>query len=571
VRVIAWHEGAYSQAARGPALPIPLWMAPQKRCSRPVKGNNEVSRRSLTAVATGVWLIILGIPRDGLAAGAKWLDGTDPRLLLPVQLQARQLAVPEVLRSITDQTGVLLKAEGEAADLRITAFVSRTPLSAFMTRLGTLLHLTWRRTGQNEQSSYALYPPGGDGQAVLAAKAAEWERFRVNVHRLMRAASRPDALGDSPLDRAALDFVSAGQSGRAAWQFLAVLPDPLIDAALHGEIVRVPFKSLSPPQQEALRRFLGAMRALRNSSESEIQEGDVQLKVDRHRGDGQHAQLALEVHQPSGMDEIVILSMVPDGAIPYHFDSRQYVASLPPSLDLPDSRTAWEEALARFARENRVSVLSDAFDVAEEVPPGTIQPPPAGISPAEALDQFCFYYDYTWNAAEPLLLFRRRDWFLERARQIPARLASHWQQVIRQGGIYSMADLAQMALLNEVQWEKLWKYAGHQARQTASENRELLLLYGALRPEQRALAHQRGLPIDHLALDQQKLLPPILARVRPGPPDLARSFVRLEVREKPGQSTTTICILFRDGERRTVSVDRRAEPTAGARRVGGSP
>jgi hypothetical protein len=66
--------------------------------------------------------------------------------------------------------------------------------------------------------------------------------------------------------------------------------------------------------------------------------------------------------------------------------------------------------------------------------------------------------------------------------------------------------------------------------------------------------------VDRLDVAQQKLLPPVVQKLRPGALDVAGSLKRLEVREKPGERYGTLTFVFRDDERRTVKLDRKATP-----------
>jgi hypothetical protein len=534
---------------------------------------------------------IAGPSASRSTGGAELFDG-DLRLTRPVKLEIRHQPLDDVLQLVTDQTQVPLNADGKAADLRINAFVSEEPVRSVLTRLAALLHLTWRHAGVGDQREYTLYPSEKDQSALETAKAAEWEEFRSNIRRIIRAATQPGAMGSDPRDRAAKGIVATAV-GRSAARALAGFPDPLLDQALRGEAVRVPFAGLSPAQQEALRGYQTTLhaeiktlhsQASRRVSEEDVgrvilapprepepaERGGIELRLDRRRGDGQNAQLAMMFWGSGGRSSGIQLGIIPSASlsideqlrIPRHFETRQCAGPRALPLKLPAVNLPWEEALARFARDNQVSVLSDAF-VRESLAPGvhpTIWARGVDASAEQVLDRLCLPYDSTWNAAEPITLFRQRDWYLERERQIPERLARHWRKLAREERVYPIVELARMATLNEPQRQKLWRYAGVRTMETVLRNREALLLYAGLRPEQRALARADGLEINRLDIQQQKLLPPVLARVRPGPLDLRRSCVRLRVMEEPDEPTGTILLVFRDGERRSIRVDRYAKP-----------
>jgi hypothetical protein len=221
----------------------------------------------------------------------------------------------------------------------------------------------------------------------------------------------------------------------------------------------------------------------------------------------------------------------------------------------------WEEALARFARENEADVMSDAFLVGGRTtsPARRSASMKPGDLPEEHLDQLCFPFDYTWNAESPLLLFRLRNWSLAREKEIPGRLARRWRQIAQEQGAFPVTELASMARLNNAyQFLGLRRIAGLTVLRTVRANQDLLRFYGALRPEQRALAHSHDLTADRLDVAQQELLSAALANIRPGRLSLPNSFVRLEARDVSGEPEATITLVFRDGKRETILLRRRA-------------
>jgi hypothetical protein len=230
--------------------------------------------RGTMAAMIGVWLVIGGAPAGAALSGAgrAALFESDARLTRVVQFEALQAPLDEALAPLGDQTGVLLRAEGEAADLRVTAFLRGVPLRLTLERLATLFHLTWRRAGEADPPEYALSLSEDDQRAVEAAKAAEWARFRANIRRLITAAAHPSVFSGDRLDRAAHRIMSHAPQ-RSAGKLLAVLPDSLLDPALRGARVRVPVSRLSPLQQRAFEEYLGALRAQQETSRRETATG----------------------------------------------------------------------------------------------------------------------------------------------------------------------------------------------------------------------------------------------------------------------------------------------------------
>jgi hypothetical protein len=212
--------------------------------------------------------------------------------------------------------------------------------------------------------------------------------------------------------------------------------------------------------------------------------------------------------------------------------------------------SAWEVSLEQFARENRVSVLSDAYD-ADDCPPvprysGNARPPTPS-SPERLLDQLCSAYDYHWNAAAPVYLFRRRDWYTLRERQIPDSQRQRWMDHAAVSDRFELADLAEMAALPEGQRSKLFRYVGPDATREVGRNPEVLAFYAALTTRQRSALPREGVSVNDLTLAQQRALAPVCSKVPP--PQMAARADPTRVRVLEEADHTSIVLQFRDGTR----------------------
>ena len=121
-------------------------------------------RRACTAV------LLLLAAAAGAATGESRtrLNPGDPQLSVPVKVGLRRAAVPVLLQEIGAQAGVTLRAEGEAADLHVTAY-GEAPARELLQRLAVLLQLSWRQTGDRARPEYTLYASEED---KLLARAA---------------------------------------------------------------------------------------------------------------------------------------------------------------------------------------------------------------------------------------------------------------------------------------------------------------------------------------------------------------------------------------------------------------
>ncbi|MFN3649892.1 MAG: hypothetical protein ACK47B_09935 [Armatimonadota bacterium] len=501
------------------------------------------------------------------------LEG-DSRLRRRVSLEVRHAPVDEVVQQVAQQSGVSLQVSGDAADLRITGLVSEVPLGGFMAQLGTLLNLTWRRAGNVEaEYSYTLLATDADRARLAAEQRANWMRLKQRMQRLIRALG---GAGDPVAERfAALPAI------RGSVQMLAALPPTWFDELLKAGRLQIRAADMTPAQQQALRTLQESRRSALLSlppSDAEMPNTPahtnpappahvgVELEIDRRFGDGDRARVLLRVIDASGRGGGVGLQDVPR-PIPdalseaRHFGSRRIALQPSRPLQLPSGAVRWEETLLLFARENRINVLSDAFDPDHARTPSPSPPQAESADPPDRrLDQLCYPYDYTWNAAGPLVLFRQRDWYFERERQIPERLAREWRKSARQRGSYSLDELAGMAELPGAQRLKLRAYAGTEAASTVLRFRNLLVLWARLSAEQKAMAQSAGLPVERVGMGLHPLLLSLAQRVRPESREFARSLSRIRVQGRVSPPTTSVLFSFRDGVTKQVDLSRGANP-----------
>jgi hypothetical protein len=559
----------------------------------------------LKRLAALALLLALAGPAHGEAKHGIDLFKGDTRFAQRVTLEAHHLPVETILRQLTERTQVPLAARGEAADLRVTAVLIDQPLVSVLSRLSTLLHLTWSREDGGETPGYVLSLTVADRQFVEVEKAREWARFRANVRRILHYAAHPDAPAVDTFDSAAKRIASQGPVQGIA-RVAAGLPDSVLEHALTSGSARIPFGALTPFQQQTLRSYVPAARRQSDALREEfaqrafektgvpqerppraepppLEQSALQLTVIRRAGDGQRATVQLQVVGEGGaraaagvgvgIDPSASLSYEEASQLHRHFLSREVAPPRDPPLKLlpipVEGGKDWEEVLLQFARENRVSVLSDVFDPAGERAGYhlAVGPVPDALKPEQLLDRLCMAFDYTWNAGEPLMLFRRRDWFLAREGVIPESAAARWRETARQHGAYSLDDLAAMAAMSEGQRGKLWKYAGMEASRTVHSNREVLLFLRTLRPEQRRLSETKGVTPGELSLPQKQALASVLARVRPEPQGLQQALIRVEVAQEPAKAAAAVTLVFRDGQRRARSLDCKASPAADPWRV----
>src|SRR5207253_1405247 len=138
----------------------------------------------------------------------------------------------------------------------------------------------------------------------------------------------------------------------------------------------------------------------------------LECAVERRDGDGRRAEFQIGFYCSLERAAYTGFSVDPDPLStlkqPQHFGSRDCSMADAPLPPLPELRADWEETLRRFARENHVGILSDAYDVLDTPEIRTLIPRQwlAGVTTApEVLDRLCWAYGAQWNAAESPLLF----------------------------------------------------------------------------------------------------------------------------------------------------------------------
>lgn len=520
--------------------------------------------RPLILLLLTALVLATGIPRVTAAPPDPFAG--DGRLSQRITLEARRRPVPEVLESISRQTGVSLRAEQPASDLRVHAFLDQTSADTTLRRLAELLHLTWRRVEGKEPPAYTLVETQVDVEATQAVRRGLARAVRDHLQRLFMAATQPEKLGNSLPEQAAK---SSARSGMVAGmvRLLHMLGEGAQDQLVQQGRLVFSGASLPPAVTRATSEFrLGQLT--KNSLPVERQGAEAPLVLLTFTLEQRpHLMLDAQFRTATGG---IGYSFPLFGSLPNmdqdemrHFGER--LVTTPPTapIQLPSPSARLDDALAQFVQQNHVSLIADALDADyPEVVNVTPWAPSDKTPPAQVLDRLCWPYDYTWNAQDRLLLFRRRDWAVARDQQISVTAEREWQQAAREGGAYTLAQLAEMAVMNREQRKKLIRYAGAEAARMVNgkSTHTFLLLLAALTPAQRAQLLREGLRSDRFNPQQAHLLEAIVETGRPGPLDLPHSFQQLEIRDDPGTRVSTAILRFRDGEMRSFTIDRTAKP-----------
>src|SRR5688500_8766699 len=142
---------------------------------------------------------LLLLPVAAISAGAapdrEVLDlDQDARLRQKVEVHSRAIPLSWVLKSLSERTGVTMRAVGRPGDERLVAFASDTPLAKVMDSIADLYRLEWTRDGKSEPPAYRLQKP------PRAAREEQALRDRAIAQVLQRLSDR--LRGVAPADGA---------------------------------------------------------------------------------------------------------------------------------------------------------------------------------------------------------------------------------------------------------------------------------------------------------------------------------------------------------------------------------
>jgi hypothetical protein len=112
------------------------------------------------------------------------------------------------------------------------------------------------------------------------------------------------------------------------------------------------------------------------------------------------------------------------------------------------------------------------------------------------LDRVTAPFFYLWRREGEVLLFRNRNWFLEKRHDVPERDLRRWRKHLTEGGRLELEDLSELALLTHRQLRNV--EGVDIPTDTARAHREVLAFYASLSRFQREQLAQSGLQIREL-------------------------------------------------------------------------
>jgi hypothetical protein len=422
--------------------------------------------RSTALLTLGTALLVL----TGASAGTDPLAG-DRRLDAPVRISAEGVPVSEVLARIQKITGVPLQAEGAASDDRVVLFGPDRPLREVLADLAALFGDRWRRSPGASGDRYLLYRDPQVARLERELPAAPERTFLAEMERQVRALREtPEQLARRDEKDPIRRYLSDPEA-RLATQIYAGLSLRQKTALLAQRRLRLLYGMLPPEHQAFLRRVAEEQEAEARRVEQETMRGlriaisrrrsppDLNLRVVRAtfvKGEYSPNHAFLEMY-PGGTffarfpwDE----SLPPLHGNPYTGQPIAADAPLPAAEQVVGAKGAgWIERLRELSARARVPVLSDAYRI--QVRPYRPAPVVGEGSIAE-LDRFCAPDGTLWWTRGRTLLFRERDWYLQRLHDIPDRwLDSVTRRLQSQEERATYGDLVRLAELTPRQLQGL--------------------------------------------------------------------------------------------------------------------
>jgi hypothetical protein len=458
----------------------------------------------------------------------------DSSLDQKLSLTAWSETLEDLLARLSHETGVQLTFEGrDVGDQRVNV-VLKQPLWRVQALLAETLDLYWRRERRRGAYRYVLFQDLRSRkreQELLALGRLRYEEgIRRNIEALKLTPSEIEELrGQNPVLARRLTEPDT----RKALELLGRVPPRYWETLMQTGRVEMPYDDLAPRDQEVVREYAEIKRKL--FTERDLKQG---TPGKRRLGDIAQPGGRVVIHlfdggQPTPHCEACVDLTPADGTIAYNFFGPAYTPEeqqllrkefLPPRIVKeqrgaledpgppatvtwkPKERLPWEDVLKAVVEGAGLQIVADTYlyyghDSYDDLPTSSaVKDRPL----SEVLDRLATPFLYEWRRDGDVYLFRHRYWFHEKLHNIPERDLRRWRGHLEADGRLRLEDLMEMALLTESQLRLLFHTPIPYG--PVRKNRELLQLYAALNPFQRARLETMGLRLRELNARQWELL-----------------------------------------------------------------
>jgi hypothetical protein len=394
--------------------------------------------RLLRAVASGV--LAAALNASAFAAAPKEKNdplATDSRLTQHVIVSSEGIALGDLMQRLSRQAKVPLAAASEVADDKIIIFTPARSLREILADIAALFNGRWERhprSGRLRQYLLTRDLRARELDDRLARQRVQRLRDRLDEY-VGALSEAPEVLALRPKEDAIRLCLSRPDS-RLGLAFYALLSGAQRERLFTRRRLEFAFRSLSPDQQEPLRRVFSDLLDQSRSGDTgassgsptrlrtlaDLEEGTIQFQWRELLG---QTNLQFQLGRSPILVEAFFASstwLVPLNGNPYTGDPVSETALLPALqlFEIASVQRTWPDSLRELARSAKIPVVADYYrsrPIAR-----TIQGVrSSSASPRAALDALCGVYGYAWWMRGKTLLLRKRDWFAQRLKEVPDR------------------------------------------------------------------------------------------------------------------------------------------------------
>lgn len=513
----------------------------------------------LRSVQTTLLLAALSLALRA-SAEAPW-EG-DARLEQRVTVEAEGIPLGELLALLSEKTGVRFSARGDLAEDKVIVFARRRALNTLLDDLATLFDYTWerKRDAASMQPYYELFMSRRALNRQNALIRAGLQRISARIDEFVNAlALSPEELAHLPEDNPIREYLNNANT-RTGLQLYALLSPAQRQTLWAERRLSAPYSSLTPAQQEAVAVVMDHVIAeIQKNREKHRNNPEVYNRITVPRREDLPGGLVQFRLRKMGGNTLLLLQL-PGAGIPIAGAATQSAWLLPPHGDpyvgkppapsepLPavsEVKAALSvgasilDRLRHLANNSSFTLLADFYRSRPLAMPSE-NAPANPLSPAEALDALCHEPGYLWWKRGGSLLFRKRDWYVQRRMEVPDSFyLALAERVKANGGRITVADLLRLRTLTQAQIAGMNSVFTPLADESLLDGLpELLALIAALPPrraEELLGPEGPGLTAADLTLQTQKYAL-AFARVQillNGPQDAPDFVVRMNTRPRP--------------------------------------
>lgn len=416
------------------------------------------------AAIAALGILFCALPA-GAQSGKRNPLAADPLLARQAVVHAEGIAVSDLLARLSASAGTPLRAGTGVADEKVIVLGPPRPLHRILSDVALLLNAGWARETRGGKTEWVLSRGLAAQQYEAKLNQAHGERITAQLDELVRGlAETPEQLARRPEGDRVRRYLTEDRFGtRMAVQVYALLGREHRETLFRQNRLKIPFAAFTPEQQAVLRqRYEARIEEQRAANEAFMRENPnsrlpvgeladlerygVEVSFTRHSGlmsgrvrIGNGNALSLGYVEPGN-------TLLPPHGNPYTREEVRPDAPLPSPLRSSEAarEKSWVDGLNKLAQAAQTPIVADYYRSKPVIyrQERTLPPAEALKEPAAGLDAFCAPHGYLWWNAGSTLLFRKRDWFIQRQYEVPDRwYAQIAQRLQKQQGVPTHTDV----------------------------------------------------------------------------------------------------------------------------------